>query len=228
MNDTIRKSQEAHWSGKFSEHGAAPAGVGSESAVHKELRYSRLCRVFAGSDDFSLLDVGAGVGDFYRYLRERHTALRFDYTGSEITAGYTTLAAERFPEARFLHRDILSEPLDEKYDFVVLSGIFHQPFDTDIVAWETYMHDLLRRSFSMARIGIAFNALSSYAEFQRQGNYHPKLSSLLDFVVSDLSRFFQVDHSIPLFEETIFVFRPEYIGKNFVEPEFQKYLGTGK
>ena len=228
MSDDIRKSQEAHWAGKFAEHGAAPAGVGSESAVHKTLRYKRLARLFEGRSAFSVLDVGSGVGDFYGFLKESLPAAQIDYTGTEITEDYAKLAQKRFADAKFLHCDILTETPQGKFDFVVLSGVFHQHFDADLASWEAYMHRLLKRAFSLATVGIGFNALSSYAEFHRQGNFHPKLSDLLDFVVSDLSRFFQVDHAIPLFEETIFVFRPEYVCREFTEPELQKYLGEKK
>ena len=228
MSDDIRKSQEAHWAGKFSEHGAAPAGVGSESVTHKELRYRRLVRLFEGRSAFSVLDVGAGVGDFYRYLRNAMPAAEFDFTGTEITADYAKLAQQRYPDAKFLHCDILTEPLRGKFDFVVLSGVFHQHFDADVASWEAYMHRMLKCAFSMATTGLGFNVLSSYAQFQREGNFHPQLSGLLDFIVSDLSRFFQIDHAIPLFEETIFVFQPDHIRGQFTEPELQKYFGEKK
>lgn len=219
------QSQRAYWTKMAQAHEDSVQAVGSESMAHKRLRYGKIVRLFEGLRDFSLHDVGAGVGDLYTFIRHHvPDADTIDYSASEITATYCDIAAARFPGVRFMHRNILEERVEESYDFVVLSGVFHQNAGASHREWERYRDSLLEKAWAMARRGIAFNFLSSYADYYNPGNYYANITEVQWFVTRRLSRFFSVDHTSPLFEATVYVYRPSHVRETHPHSEFEKYM----
>ena len=108
----------------------------------------------------SILDVGCGLGDFYRWLVSR--GIQTDYTGIDLTPGMVEKAASRNPSARFAVHNLLGDtaPFQEKsFDFVFASGIFYlrriQP--------QEYMQEMISTMFCIARKGVAFNSLSTWS-----------------------------------------------------------------
>ena len=74
---------------------------------------------------------------------------------------------------------------------------------------------------------MAFNLISPYVDFYQTEVYYANIQKYLNFIVSDLSRFFEIHHNYALFEMTIFVYKEEYIKSNHPESEFQKYFSQG-
>lgn len=224
LNEIVQ-SQRQHWRALAQQHAGTVQAVGSESMVHKHLRYAKLAELFAEEDHFSLHDVGPGVGDFYDWLRTSHPhAESISYSASEITPEYCEIARKRFPYINFQNRDILSEPVNETYDYVILSGVFHQQGNVSHRQWVDYMQSLLQNAWNIASRGMAFNLISSYADFYKPGNYYANLSEVQLFVVRRLSRFFRLDCDYPLFEGTFFVYRPGYLRQIYKDQELLKYL----
>ncbi|MCG5541985.1 MULTISPECIES: hypothetical protein, partial [unclassified Halorhodospira] len=148
------------------------------------------------------------------------------YSGSEITPDFARLARERHPHIDYQTRNITDKNTigtSEIYNYVILSGVFHQPGDVPLRRWAQYMKELLLASWDLADRGIAFNVLNHHADFYRPGNYYADLNELQIFVSKELSRFYFLDNLSPLFETTFLVYKPEHI-KHHTNPNFQKYL----
>ena len=97
--------------------------LGWESPEAQEARFSVLLELLP-EDPFSLLDVGAGLGDLFAFLDRSHVPAR--YTGVDILPEMVDRARNRFPRGRFECIDVLSdESWEERFDVVFASGIFN-------------------------------------------------------------------------------------------------------
>lgn len=215
--------QKELWEHKLEQYKGLPQAVGSESIEHKDLRYRQISDIFFGDTNFSLLDVGAGVGDYFGYLSRIFPEKKITYQGSEIVPEFCNLAREKYPEISINTMNILEDDI-ESYDYVIMSGIFHQRGETTLVEWRHCMRDMLIKAFQICKKGIAFNVLSNYAEYEREGNFYADLHELQDFIVRSLSRFYTLNHAYPLFEATIFVYQPRVIRERYPSNLFTKYM----
>lgn len=224
VNKRIIDGQRQLWEQKLERHGNIPQAVGSESIEHKQLRYRHISNVFYGDTNFSLLDVGAGVGDYFGYLSHVFPEKHITYQGAEITPEFCRLAREKHSDISIDVINILDDEVNP-HDYVVLSGIFHQRGEISIDEWHQYMEQMLIRAFQISTKGIAFNVLSHHAEYERVENFYVNLTDLQDFVVRRLSRFYILDHAYPLFEATLSIYQPNFIRTRHPSNVFAKYMG---
>jgi trans-aconitate methyltransferase len=144
------------------------AGIGHRSHVLQLTRFDVLAEV-ADLDGARLLDVGAGLGDFYVYLRGRGIAV--DYTGLELCEHFAVQARRRFrsdPRCRFLTGDVLDHPPGDIYDVVIASRMFAVETGHTLAK----IPRTLERLFAHCRCAVAVNFLSERARrHARRGLY---------------------------------------------------------
>jgi SAM-dependent methyltransferase len=127
--------------------------VGWRTRQNQELRF----RILAGIGDLQnkkILDLGCGLGCFYGFLRDR--GWKGEYTGIDILDLMVKGARKRFPETRFERRDILRRPLDEKWDYVFVNGVFNHKVK-DNWGW---IEEMVGQGLESAREGMAFSLLN--------------------------------------------------------------------
>lgn len=224
MRELIESAQRHHWQALHDENRGTPRQVGSESVAHKQLRYRKLSTIFADRPSFSVHDLGAGIGELYDYLLEEFPDREIDYSGSDLLDAYIDAATARHPGVPFFHGNILENPPDGRYDFVVMSGIFHQPAGIKHDEWEHHVHLTLDGGFAIARLGLAFNIMSDQVDFRHPDLYYAPIDELLRWIMHRLSRHVVVDLASPLFEATILVYRPSLMAGRYPQPEFRRYL----
>jgi len=144
------------------------------SKESQELRFRILAEI-GDLNGKSILDVGCGLGDFYEYLGKNNTS--FQYKGIDITPKMIEVARKRFPETSFEVRDLLEDEVIERFDYVFASGIFYlvedKPYD--------FMKKMIKKMFETARIGIAFNSLSAWADSQEKGEFYANPFEVIEF-----------------------------------------------
>jgi SAM-dependent methyltransferase len=118
----------------------------------------------------SLLDMGAGLGDLYGYLKKKGYR-KINYLGVEVLPDFVKSAKEKYPDARFLVGDLLSFKPDKKYDYVISCGALN----VKIGDMERLVKKAIKRLFDMCNTGCAFNLLSENARFKDSSlyNYNP-------------------------------------------------------
>lgn len=94
-------------------------------------------------EDASILDIGCGVGDFHEHLRRR--SFRGRYLGIDLADGMIARCRERFPEACFERRDLLSWQTDERWDYTVALAIHNIRMPG---GWEL-LESVTRRQFEL-------------------------------------------------------------------------------
>jgi SAM-dependent methyltransferase len=137
-------------------------------------RFAVLCEIGALSH-CSILDVGCGLGDLYGYLRGER--IKTDYTGYDLLPEMVERAKKRYPEARFLVRDVLQEWAEEPFDYILSSGAFNIDFGDNASA----IQKLLQVMIQQCRRGVAINFLSTKDTAQDPIFYHYDPQIWLDY-----------------------------------------------
>lgn len=220
----IRESQETYFRNLLANHSGTPMAVSSESMEHKNLRFAQISRIFEGDDNFTIHDIGMGLAAYLDYLNTNFSGLDFTYSGTEILQEYVENTRSRFPQNKFYLRDIADEKPHEKYDYVVMSGVFHQRRQISIPDWEAFSQKLLKNAFGMSKKAIGFNFISPFVDFYQTDVYYCNLIKLIHFIHDDLSRFYVINSNYALYEFTVFVYQESYIRSMYPQTEFQKYF----
>lgn len=227
--EKIAIAQSDHFSSLLLKYGTAPMATSSESLAHKDLRFREIVECMDTTAPFSLHDVGFGLGALYDFLEKNVEDVPFDYSGSEVTYQYVETVAKRLPGRTLLHRNLANPSAAEQfgfeqYDYVVLSGVFHQIRDISVADWEAYIISLLSTSFSMTKKALILNLVSPFVDYRQPGIYYAQLPMILEYVSMKLSRFFTVRHNYALFEFTLAVYTEDYIKSKYPQVEFTKYF----
>lgn len=150
--------------------------------------------------DRSVLDLGAGLGHFYEFLESRWPRVR--YTGYDFSEQFVEEARRAHPNARFEVRDVLREPLRGTFDFVVSSGLHNLETGTN----DADMTKLLRKAWSIAKAGIAFNMLSSRTKKRTNGRHYYRPERMLA-AASKIAPCVTLEHNYMPHDFTIFLYK---------------------
>src|SRR5258708_30984982 len=126
--------------------------VGCRSRENQEARFKALIGIgdLAGQ---RILDLGCGLGCLYAYLKE--SGWKGEYTGIDLLDMMVKGAQKRFPEVVFEKKDILKNPPNRKWDYVLISGVFNHLVKNN---WD-WIEKTMRSCLSLAEKGVAFNLL---------------------------------------------------------------------
>lgn len=127
--------------------------VGWRSRKNQELRFQSLMRI-GDLQDKSILDLGCGLGCLYGYLKG--IGWRGQYTGVDILDFMVKAAKARYPDARFEKRDVLKDPPDGKWDYVIINGVFNHKV-RDNWAW---IERMVKWGLESSRAGMGFTMLN--------------------------------------------------------------------
>jgi SAM-dependent methyltransferase len=145
--------------------------VGWRSRQSQEARFESLIGV-GDLNGKKILDLGCGLGCFYGYLRA--SGWQGEYRGLDILGSMVRRASRRFPQARFEQRDILRDPLGEKWDYVFLCGVLNHKI-RDNWGW---MEAMVVQSLALAKKGIAFNLLTNESAWPDEDLFYVDLGEL--------------------------------------------------
>lgn len=158
----------------------------------------------------SVLDLGCGLGHFLEFLRARGFAGR--YLGLDMLPEFIATARERHagdPLAEFRTADLETDEFPEGFDTHVVCGVFNNTMPDNA----GFMQKVLRKSYAAAGRQIAFNAMSTYVDFQVPELYYTDPCNVFDFCKRELGRRivlrheYLVRHDRPPFEYTMYVYK---------------------
>ncbi len=190
---------------KIKKFGSSAEGMDWKNSDTQYLRFEVISRYIDFSSNPSVLDVGCGNGEFLHYCRENGRSLR--YKGVDAVPEMVSLANERFGLNTAVCREYLSWNEGEKFDYVIASGTFNAKLNTPGEEWKRYFHDNIRKMFSMANSAVVFNCMTSFVDYRYDRLYYPTPDELSELSVKELSRRFIIDHSYPLYEMTMSIYR---------------------
>jgi hypothetical protein len=225
--DPVAASQQEFYLKKFRHYGDSPESLSWNDKKTQYLRFEKISELFRyeRSVPFSIHEIGCGLAHFREYLDEYPKP--FTYSGSDILAEFIEMDKKKFPGCSFvvenISRDLdLLTPSIKGFDYYCLNGTFHTKEQNSVEDWEVFVCKSMKNMFSMAKKGICVNFLTSYSDYYDSNLYYADPKNILDWCVTNCSRFVSISHDIPLFEFFVFVYKEEFIRQQF--PDFPKYF----
>lgn len=183
----------------FLKYGSGPE-VGQWSPEGQRFRFEKLIQI-ADLKGRNVLDLGCGIGDLYPFLMKRFNDL--NYTGIDIVPEIITFATQRNPCARFLCCNILRDDIDEKFDYVLISGTFNNA----IQDYSSLLKEMITWAFRHCLLGIGFNFISTYVNStDPEMAYHDPVD-VLDFCLKNLTHKVTMQHHYDRCDVVVFAFR---------------------
>ena len=146
---------------RIAEHGATFESLNSGSQEKQALRQSVHSSALRG-DRPSILEVGCGLGDFYRSLIAQNRDCV--YQGYDIVPEYIAQCRRDFPGSKFEVRNIFSEGIDNTFDTVVMSQVLNNRYQkSDNMQ---VMRQALELAFQHTRVSVSVDMLSTYVDFR--------------------------------------------------------------
>lgn len=170
----------AHYQGLLDKHGPSAEAVQWADSATQRARFSILAEI---SDDLgSVLDFGCGLGDLCLHLRKN--GFTGAYHGVDIVPDFVAHANAVFQDDDKAQASLIKpgEALPTGYDFVLLSGVFNNRMDDN----RGFMEDTLRAMWDAAEKGIAFNAMSTWVDFQDDALWYVDPSEVFAFCKEEL------------------------------------------
>lgn len=201
-----------HYERCLAQHGASPRGVDWPNGADLTTRFGvmlGLCRPAPdGAPAASLLDVGCGPGLLVDYMTATGREGSFDYCGADLSQTMIDAARDRWPAHRFLCLDIIANPGDVPVsDYVILNGVLTEKRELPQEHMVGLAQNLLLSCFSRAKVGLAFNAMSSHVDWFRDDLFHWPVDEAMGFLVKNLSRHIVVRADYNLYDYTVYVYR---------------------
>ena len=106
---------------RVSIYGSSYKSLNWGSKESQNLRFKILTTI-GDFDKKTILDFGCGIGDYYAWLIENN--YHVNYTGIDISSKMIEQASKQFSTGSFHHQNIFIKPLENSYDYIILSGVF--------------------------------------------------------------------------------------------------------
>jgi SAM-dependent methyltransferase len=199
----IIKQVADYYTNKLQQFGTTSRGVDWKSEESQFLRFQQLLKLVEANHSFSVLDYGCGFGSMYAFMKEIFTD--FHFTGFDISESMIEKAKELFSGT---DSSWIIQLLDnQKYDYVIASGIFNVRMNHTETEWHQYILDTLQHFNQLSVKGFSFNILTSYSdkEYMRPDLHYANSLELFDYCKKNFSKYVALLHDYPLYEFTILV-----------------------
>jgi SAM-dependent methyltransferase len=213
----ISELLKAHYTETFRRHGATARGVDWGPEADVRLRYDKMLALIRddpspSGDRPAVLDVGCGFGGLYAHAEAAGRSLA--YTGVDVADEMIAHAAEALPGATFVCADVLdyAPPAGQKFEYVVCSGILTQKLTASNMEMDRFAQQLVRRMFDLASRGVAFNVMTTKVNHFANNLYYRNPVELTAWCLSELTPHLRLDHAYPLYEYTMYLYRPPLRG----------------
>jgi len=207
------KDLRKYWDENVLRYGDSPKAFDWGSRESQNKRFNVLCELLPSDESFTVLDVGCGTGDLWKWMALWFEK-PFNYTGVDISPKMIKLARKKDPTlfpskipGTFKVHD-MAEPLEERYDYVLLSGTLNKRIaeEEEQTAWA---RRVIRNCWDAAEKGLAYNMLSTYADHTAPDDYQYNPCKILKYSMS-LSRWAKLDHTYMPHDFTVYLWRNQH------------------
>ena len=161
-------------------YGDSPRSLDYRSKDGQKIRFDIITQIGI-KNNCSILDVGCGFGDYFNYLKNR--GINVEYCGIDLTDKIVETARRKNPDACIIHDNILNMSEDKKFDYVVSLGFNGVKTENN---WKTLTKGL-DKMWKLCNIGIAFNAVSTFATVQDNLIYFTSPTKVIDYIMNNLT-----------------------------------------
>lgn len=136
-------------------------------------------------EDDSLLDVGCGYGDLYRFLKSN--GYKGKYSGVDLVPGLIKEAQKLEPSVEFRVCDLQNEDVLERYDWASACGVFTGAERE--VDFKEHLESMIFNMWSVVDKGLMFNLLSPLADYTHQLHTRLAFGDVIQIVNKFTNRF---------------------------------------
>jgi len=197
-----------HYQELFKLHSDSPKSVQWSDENTQENRFKILLDIDPGMT--SIIDVGCGLGHLYDYAKKND--FKGKYCGLDFVPEFIDSCKSKYlndPNATFIEFDINTDSIPQGYDYILLSGVFNNLMTNN---WD-FMTTSVNKMFDSCIKGVAFNALTTYVDYESEGLFYSNPLEIFDFCKRNISNKIILRHdylvkpnSIP-FEYSIYLFK---------------------
>ncbi len=189
---------------RIEKFGGTIEALASGNEERRKLRFDVLFECGISKND-RILDLGCGFGDFYSYLNDRLGEGNFKYTGVDINPTIIEYANSRFPSADFRAFDILSEELNDQFDFVVSTSSFNNKMIN--ISNYDFAQQILNKCYAIAEKGVAIDFLTKYVDFESTVEAFYYEPEIIFSSCKEITKRVALRHDYPLFEFCIYLYK---------------------
>ncbi|HQN18436.1 MAG TPA: class I SAM-dependent methyltransferase [Syntrophobacteraceae bacterium] len=164
------------------------------------------------SREFSFLDVGCGVGHLLEYFIKNESKVK--YTGIDVSLKMIEICRNKFSgnEDTYFHSCNLFElPGLNAFDYVGLSGTLNNnPEQLPYQKYLSYVTHTIDHMFRLCRVGISFNLMTTYVDYQTPGAFYANPVDIIEFVRTLTRRFVLRCDYMP-YEFTVYAYKDQEI-----------------
>jgi len=198
----------SHYESCLDRHGDSHLGVDWPNRADAQKRYEVMLDVVRSTDSpVSLLDFGCGASHLYEHMVATGRAGLIHYSGLDLSPKFVELSRRKFPELRYYCLDVLDGGALPEFDYIIANGVFTEKRGLTFEEMFEYFKATLRAVFQKARIGVAFNVMSTRVDWEREDLFHVPFDSMAVFLAAEVSRHFVFRHDYRLYEYTVYVYR---------------------
>lgn len=190
---------------RLREHGYSEEALGWGKKGRQQLRFSILASHW-DINGKSILDLGAGFGDFYDFARKLGLQ---KYRGIDITPGLVEVGLKLYggnQDFELVCGSVTDEANIHECDIVIISGLFN--FKLNNGKNRQFIEEVLQIAFKKARIGVACNFVTDRVDFRDPLMHYQSPTATLEFALS-LTRNVTLFQNYMPFEFTIFLDKRE-------------------
>lgn len=205
MNNSDKNTIIDRYKERLNKFGPSIESLASGTVERRNMRFNLLASV-GDLRGAKILDLGSGLGDFYEFLKENN--IQADYTGYDLSPDLVKVAAERFPDAKFEVRDIQTDGIPERFDYIVSSQTFN--FKLANESNMDLVKACLKLCYAHCDKGICFDFITSYVDYREDHLFYYSPEELFSFAKT-LTKRVSISHESPLYEFALFLY-PDFSG----------------
>ena len=199
---------QQHYQHLFRAHGDSAQAVQYTDAPSQSRRFQVLREVAPQLG--SVVDLGCGLGHFRDYLRSTGFSgpyLGLDFVDEFVDHGNTKHADD--PLTSFRRCDLDADDYPQGHDTFFVCGVFNNRMPDNA----GFMRKVLQKAFDATRTQLAFNAMSTYVDFESPDLYYTDPREIFDFCKRNLTRRVVLRHDYlvrddrPPFEYTMYLYK---------------------
>jgi len=194
---------QSHYKNLFIQHGDSAEAVQYTSRESQEKRFKFLVEV-GDLNGKSILDFGCGTGQLYAYLQAQ--GISVNYHGVEIVDEFIELCQSKYPSQRFGKLDDFE---GKTFDYIFVSGVFNNLTKNN----REFYHLTLKKLFEMTRLGLSFNMMSAYVDYQDPGLFYEYPENIFSFLKKEITPYvtlrndYEVKTGVIPFDFTVYAYR---------------------
>lgn len=182
-------------------------GVSSRAVLwdDQQTQYLRFHEVVKNLDmndgNKTLLDIGCGNGELYKFLN--FSGFRGRYTGYDINEKLLAQARLRFADIEVQKKDIMTEEIGQRFDYVVMSGLFN----VNMGQSQSWVFDFLKKMYVLCNEITAFNMISTHVNYKDEKLFYMNPAEVLTSCLENLSKRVTLSHHNLPYNYTVIVFK---------------------